>query len=328
ALGRWTGPDTGPEAAAMIAAARAWWAGAIPPQPDALWALARYTALRPALPPAQFSADILRAGTLADLTDRYDAFILDAYGVLNRGDAAIPGAPERIAALQRKAKRVLVLTNGASLPPAAARAKYARWGFAFDPADIIASRALAAAALPALQAAHPGPWAAIGPADAGLDDLPGDIRPLEQDLLADAAGFLFLGAQTWTDDRQAALEAALEIRPRPVLCANPDLVAPLETGFSREPGAFCHRLARLGHAVHFTGKPYPAAFAAARARLPGIPAHRIAMVGDSPHTDILGAAAAGLASVLVTAHGLLRGLDPGIVIAATGIRPDAICPDP
>ena len=328
AFGAYQGSDAGPEAAAFAEAARRWWAEAIPAAPGALWALARYEALRPALPAAAFPAAPVRAATLADLADRYDAFILDAYGVLNRGDAAIPGAPDRVAALQAAGKRVLVLTNGASQPPEAARAKYARWGFRFAPEDIIASRTLAAKALPALMAAHPGPWAAIGPAGVPTDDLPGDLRPLDAALLDSAAGFLFLGAQGWTDARQAALEGALARRPRPVLCANPDLVAPLEGGFSREPGAFAHRLAALGHSVHFVGKPFPAAFAAARARLPGIPPARIAMVGDSPHTDILGGAAAGLATVLVTGHGLLRGIDPSPVLAATGIVPDACVHDP
>jgi HAD superfamily hydrolase (TIGR01450 family) len=328
ALRAYAGPDDGADAAAFAEAARRWWAEAIPAAPDALWALARYQALRPGLPAARFPAAPVQAATLADLADRYDAFILDAYGVLNRGDAPIPGAPERVAALQAMGKRVLVLTNGASRPPGAVRAKYARWGFRFAPEDIIASRALAADALPALMAAHPGPWAAIGPEGVPLDDLPGDLRPLDATGLETAAGFLFLGTQGWTDAHEAALEDALARRHRPVLCANPDLVAPLEGAFSREPGAFCHRLAALGHTVHFVGKPYPQAFAAARARLPGIPADRIAMVGDSPHTDILGGAAAGLATVLVTGHGLLRSLDPAPVLAATGIVPDAIVANP
>ncbi len=328
ALSRDVGPDDGAEARAFVQAARDWWAGAVPDAPDALWALARYQALRPSLPDAAFPAAPRIAGGLRDLADDFDAFVLDAYGVLNRGDAPIPGAAAAVAALQARGRRVLVLTNGASQPPVVAQAKYAQWGFRFAPEDIVASRGLAAAALPAMMAAHPGSWAAIGPVGMTLADLPGDLAPLDARRLATAAGFVFLGAQAWTDAAQAALEDALDRRPRPVVCANPDLVAPLEGGFSREPGAFCHRLADRGHAVRFLGKPFAEAFAAVRARLPGIAPHRIAMVGDSPHTDILGGAAAGFATVLVTGHGLLRGADPAPVLAATGIVPDVLIPGP
>ena len=45
------------------------------------------------------------------------------------------------------------------------------------------------------------------------------------------------------------------------------------------------------------------------------------MVGDTLHTDVLGAAASGLSSVLVADHGLLAGRDPRPYIAASGIRP-------
>jgi ribonucleotide monophosphatase NagD (HAD superfamily) len=331
-LAAYAGADAGPEAADFVAAARRWWAEAIPAAPDALWALARHEALRPALPAAVFPAAARPAADLAGIAADYDAFVLGAGGVLECGDAPLPGAVEAVAALQAQGRRVLVLSNDASRPAAAAAAACARRGFRFAPGDIITARALAAAALPALMAAHPGPWAAIGAAAAPLDDLPGGLRPLDAGLdaglLAAAAGFVFLGTQGWSEARQAALEAALACRPRPVLCANPDLVASRGGGFSLEPGAFCHRLAGLGHAVRFLGKPFPEAFAAIRARLPGLPAGRIAMVGDSLHADILGAAAAGIAGVLVTGQGLLRGIDPGPVLAATGIVPDRIIPGP
>ena len=52
------------------------------------------------------------------------------------------------------------------------------------------------------------------------------------------------------------------------------------------------------------------------------------MVGDSLHTDILGAQAAGVASALVTDFGFLAGQDVGDAIAQTGIVPDVILPSP
>jgi predicted HAD superfamily phosphohydrolase YqeG len=50
------------------------------------------------------------------------------------------------------------------------------------------------------------------------------------------------------------------------------------------------------------------------------------MVGDTLHTDVLGGAAAGCRSVLVTDHGLFAGHDAARFISASGIRPDFIVP--
>ncbi|MBL4559040.1 MAG: HAD hydrolase-like protein [Rhodobacteraceae bacterium] len=116
-------------------------------------------------------------------------------------------------------------------------------------------------------------------------------------------------------------------RPRPVVVANPDLVAPWETGLSKEPGFFAHLLAdRLGIAPVFFGKPHADAFADALARLGDPPPARCAMVGDTLHTDILGGRAMGLRTVLATDHGLFAGRDPGRFIAASGSFPTSSCP--
>lgn len=294
------------------------------PTLDADWAFARYEALRPLMPRARFPQTSRRAPDLGALLADFDAFLLDAFGVLNIGARTIPGAVARIAQLRAAGKRVVVLTNGASLSRADALAKYARLGFDFAAAEVVASRDLAGTAL---QAAPAGwLWAGIAPPGAGFDDLPGRIAPLAGDdgLLERADGFLFLGAEGWSATRQAALAAALRRRPRPVIVANPDVVAPREEGFSLEPGHFA---AALPVRLTWCGKPHAGAFAAALARLQAggpIPRARIAMVGDTLHTDVLGGAAAGLGTVLVAAHGLFRGHDPERFIAASGIRPDVI----
>jgi ribonucleotide monophosphatase NagD (HAD superfamily) len=50
------------------------------------------------------------------------------------------------------------------------------------------------------------------------------------------------------------------------------------------------------------------------------------MVGDTLHTDILGASAAGMATLLVSAHGSLAGMDINACIEYSGISPDYIAP--
>jgi HAD superfamily hydrolase (TIGR01459 family) len=292
---------------------------------DADWAFARYEALRARLPQARFAAAPARAPTLAEVAERYDAFVLDAFGVLNVGNAAIPGAVDRIAGLRRAGKRLVVLTNAASYTRAEVLAKYRRLGFDFTAEEIVASRDVAAARLS--RVARGASWAAITQPGDDLADIPARCRDVFEDraALERADAILFLSAARWTADWQARLLADLRRRPRPLVVANPDVVAPREDGLTLEPGAFAHDVAdATGTAPVFFGKPYPEAFDDACARLAGIPRARIAMVGDTLHTDVLGGAAAGLGTVLVLGHGLFAGRAIAPYLAASGIRPDHI----
>lgn len=285
--------------------------------PNARWAFARYRAVAHRLPqPQDWPKRTYRVLDLQYVLKRYDGFILDAFGILNVGEGVLPQAVERVAQMRALGKKVVVLTNGAASPRAEALAKYRKWGFDFTEDEVIASRDLAGAALEG----RGGIWAAIAPDGAGFEDLPGDVRSLDDRLLAEADGFLFLGSQGWDDERQAALVAALQARPRPVICANPDMVAPREDGFTWEPGHYAHA---LPVPVEFHGKPYPGAFEAALRAL-DLPPGRVAMVGDTLHTDVLGGRMAGCGTVLVTGHGFFKGVDPDPFIEATGILPDYI----
>lgn len=289
-------------------------------------AFAAYEAIRPVLPQARFGGPPQAIRDLDAVIGRFDAFVLDAFGVLNVGETPIPGAVDRIARMRAAGCAVCVLTNGASQPRAAALAKYHRMGFDFTADEVVASRDIAAEALGRWP--EVGLWATMGPRGAGLDDLPGRFEPLDGDpaLLERAGGFLFLGSEGWNEARQATLAAALAARPRPLVVANPDLVAPRETGLTLEPGHFAARLAGLpGIGPHYFGKPHANAFDAVRRRLPpGIDPARVAMVGDTLHTDILGGRAAGFATVLIAGHGLFAGQDPAPFIRASGIRPDFV----
>jgi ribonucleotide monophosphatase NagD (HAD superfamily) len=141
-------------------------------------------------------------------------------------------------------------------------------------------------------------------------------------------GFVLLGVGEWSEHRQVLLADALQQKPRPVLVGNPDLVAPQVGQFSMEPGWFAHTLAdELGVTPELFGKPFDNAFELVRQTLPDdLPASRIAMVGDTLHTDILGGAQAGWKTVLITDHGLLKGANVEGEIIDSGIRPDFIIP--
>jgi len=68
---------------------------------------------------------------LASLAAHFNCFILDALGVLNRGETAIPGVVERIKELRQLGKKLIVPTNAASYTRTGILSKYQRFGFSF-----------------------------------------------------------------------------------------------------------------------------------------------------------------------------------------------------
>jgi HAD superfamily hydrolase (TIGR01450 family) len=296
----------------------------ITPGIGADWAFDRYEAVRDHLPAARFADRAQTGETLLNVAPTVDGFVLDAFGVLNVGATAIPGAVERMAALRAMGKKLVVLTNGASQPRVAALAKYGRLGFDFVADEVVSSRDVAAATL--AEVAPGARWGAAASPGDDFADLPvtvGDLR-LEPALFDAADGFVLLSSQCWDAALNDRLANALSRRPRPVVVANPDMVAPHEAGFSMEPGHFGHVLReRLGIEPIFVGKPYPAVFDAALSRM-GLPPERVAMVGDTLHTDVLGGAAAGMRTVLIAEHGLFKGLDVARYVDRSGIVPDFI----
>lgn len=291
-------------------------------------AFSAYQTVRPLLPSAQFPRQAEAVATLGDLADRFDAFVFDAYGVLNVGAAPIPGAVERVAALQAAGKTCLVMTNAASFDRAASFQKFARLGLTLRHDDIVTSRQAAEEAMAASGAGQNFAVLGLEPAEAG--NLPaGTFFPADDPAAFDRAdGFLFLSTVRWTAARQLLLVQSLRRRSRPVVIANPDMVAPREGDFSTEPGYFGYRLALDGlGSISFHGKPFPSVYALARRRHPQLGrGRRVLMVGDTLHTDILGAAAQGWSTALVTGHGLFRGVSIAEKIAQSGIVPDFILP--
>jgi len=285
----------------------------------------RYEQIRDRLPRAQFCATPQACHTLADVAPHVDAFVLDAFGVLNVGATPIPGAVERIAQLRAMGKRLIVLTNAASDDHGFAVAKFRGLGFDFSADEIITSRDVC---VQNIRADLPkGRWGAVCKASDTLDDIDLDIVAWTAEAQPEVDGFLMLSSERIDDALMQALEHALRARMRPLVCANPDLVAPRETGLSCEPGFFTHALAdRTGVVPQFFGKPFGNAFQAVMDRLGTVLPERVAMVGDTLHTDVLGGAAAGMKTVLIEEHGLFKGHDVATYMRRCGIYPDFICP--
>lgn len=279
----------------------------------------RYQQLRLRLPEMCRPPEMRDIASLMQIADHADAFVFDAFGVLNVGETLIPGADRRLDQLRARGCAIRILTNAASYDRAGAVAKFARLGLTVHPGEIITSRDATLGAL------TPGLWGAIAAPEDALGDLGGRVVRLGDDAqdYDRVEGFVFLSSAGWTDARQALLAASLARVDRPVLIANADLAAPRDDGFSREPGHYGHLLVDGGAAqVRFFGKPYGEVYDLAEASLPGIPPARIVMCGDTLHTDILGAAARGWRTVLVTQDGLFAGHDTSKYCSIAGIYPD------
>ncbi len=278
----------------------------------------RYEAVRHRLPSASPPASTSQIASLHDIAAHADAFVFDAYGVLNIGEAAIPGAAQRLRELREIGCQIRILSNAASYTHAGAVTKFQKLGMGVKDHEIITSRDATLAHLDGRL------WGCIAAPQDNFSDISAPTRRLVDapSSYDQVEGFLFLSTEVWSLDRQALLEAALLKRPRPVIIANADLVAPREHGFSLEPGYFGHQLADRGiQDVRFFGKPFPAVYEMVEASLPSLSPERIVMCGDTLHTDILGAASRGWRIVLVEKDGLFSGQDTGAYLCQANLFP-------
>jgi glycerol-1-phosphatase len=302
---------------------------------DAVMAI--YQALRPIMPAAGRDGACQTAPRLMDILDEFDGLVLDGFGVINIGDGPIEGIKTLLDAAASKAKPVLVLTNGGSFSAERAFAKYQDWQLPIKRDDVLSSRDALVAQLAGSPEAPLANNDVIGCFGRVIEPLAGKniiTYGHDDDFWNRADVFVFLGAIEWGESDQAAFEAGMMARPRPVHIANPDVTAPQANDwFSAEPGYWTARMIHQAAIraievdVRWYGKPYQPAFDLALARMARLleqPLNRkrIAMVGDSLHTDILGGNAAGMTSVLVTDYGLFRSHAALPYCMACDIRPD------
>lgn len=255
-----------------------------------------------------------RPAKFAELVDRYDAFLFDAYGVLVDSSGVCTGAAAAIAHVRAAGKPLRVVTNDASRLPASAAARFAGVGLPITEDEIVSSGQLLV-----------GHVAAAGLAGAralvlGTDDARAYARlaGLETFTTAELAGSTEIDAIVVSDDAgfallegiNAALTAAVHAldrgRPLALICPNPDLIYPRGRGalgftagglaLMLEAGMRRRHPEAPGFA--YLGKPAPAIFALAQATLPE--GARPLMIGDQLETDIAGARGAGMECALVT----------------------------
>ena len=254
--------------------------------------------------------------------DRFDALLLDIWGVVMDGVAPYPGAAECLAALAGAGKTVLLLSNA---PRRAAQVadRLAGIGVARELyAGIVSSGEASRAAIAAGRIAGPGAaWYHMGPErDAGLlDGLDFVSAPLAR------ADFVLVTGLLDDDDTVAAHRGELDAaraRGLPMVCANPDREV-VRRGGRRAlcAGALAEAYAARGGRVHYFGKPHPAVYDRCLEMLGGARPDRVFAVGDNLATDIAGARRRGLPAVLVQGGVLAEAL--GVAWGETA-RPEVL----
>ena len=269
---------------------------------------------------------------ISTLADAYDGFVLDAWGTLHEGGDVLPAALDAVRRLHAAGKRLAIVSNTPQLGSVLARRLAAQglpvscYDLAFTAGDL-AHEDLAAAS---------GPWFEglgrrayhLAP-DRFPDLLPG--TPFKRVDRIEDADLLVNGGPDRDDLPTAAFEPLFRTavaRGIPMACANPDR-AIVDRGVRKIcAGELAAAYEALGGRVRYYGKPYPEVFRRTVARL-GTAAARTLVVGDGLATDIAGAAAAGLDSLLIggglhaeallTAHGALVD-DPARAVAAIDPR--------
>ena len=209
---------------------------------DTETAFAFYEQVRQRLPDAHFPETARHISGLLEIANEFDTFVFDAFGVLNVGDTPIAGAVKTIERLRALNKRVFVATNAASYSRQQSVVKFQRLGFDFAESEIVTSRMAAEQALCRHTLDLWGVIASDAFAQSDLN-LPCLRLTNQPDAYDRVDGFLFLSTQEWSADQQLMLERSLAERQRPLVIANPDVIAPREVGFSTEPGYCGHRIA-------------------------------------------------------------------------------------
>lgn len=240
---------------------------------------------------------------MRELGPGYDGFIVDLWGVVHDGIKPMSGALECLRCLKERGKRIVFLSNAPRRGDDVIR-RITALGVPAELYDDVMSSG--EEAWQHLRRRDDPFYAALGRRCLHIgSERDIEIRDgLDLDFVdtAEQAQFILnTGPAEWDDrieDYEPLLRAALG-RDLPMVCANPDLVVMHGGRPALCAGALAKWYEEAGGRVRWHGKPFPSVYETCLGLLGIEDRSRILAVGDSLRTDIAGAAAAGIDSLLI-----------------------------
>jgi HAD superfamily hydrolase (TIGR01459 family) len=269
--------------------------------------------------------------SIFDITDQFDAFLCDLWGVIHDGEYLYPNVLETLEALNAAGKQIMFLSNAPRSADSVIQ-KMKQMGV---------KREWYLGALTSGEAARRYLMDIPKYAVEGNQFLKGnyyyqgfesDIAILEglpQQRVATIKDADFMICSNFDHFFQpyGEISSKLEMaakRDLPMLCINPDIeVVKIDGRRVLCSGWLAARYEELGGKVGYIGKPHSLVYEMAMQDLAGIAKDRIAMIGDNLLTDIKGGKAAGIATILVT-QGVMQNESAQEACKKVGFAPDYV----
>lgn len=258
---------------------------------------------------------------LLDVLKDYDLFLIDAHGVLHDGNAPYENAVTSANSLLLLGKNVHVISNDAYNTGAHVAHNLFQMGYRFTKEQITTSLD----EISEFSQLSKGTWGYISARENPVPHLTQNMPKLSKDNFPDdVTNVLMLSTFEWSEeDQQELLNRASQIKE--MIVTNPDVAAQHQghEGLITTAGYYGHQLADFGVNVRFMGKPYANVYEYVKRKYPQVPKERILMIGDSLHTDILGARSFGIDAYLVS-EGVFKGEKVKELCEESGIWPNYI----
>jgi HAD superfamily hydrolase (TIGR01459 family) len=276
--------------------------------------------------------------SILDIQNNYNVFLFDAYGVFNFGSPQLsPTALKVMADLIKQNKKIVILSNVTSTRVESIQS-YIKKGLIMGThyTDLVSSGQYTSEILhkKALPLAGDRVYTAFTANFKNPDDkVPALLKntPYTPVDTLEKSDFIYCGIpQINGKDSLHIKDFIPEVRRlaasgRPMLCANPDLVASENGGFVIRQGSVCALFEEMGGRVIYYGKPDIGIYERALQGIGHTRKDDVLMVGDTLRTDIRGADNFGIDSCLllekgVTEHDFKKA---GIALNAPTIRQKA-----
>ncbi len=242
---------------------------------------------------------------IKDLSNLYDYFVFDVWGVVHDGSAIYPGAIEAISFLRQQGKKICFLSNAPRRASKVA-AVFQKFGITTDFYDFILTSGEAAFLDLKKNQEHGFKnfgknYLYIGP-QKDLDLLDG-LEYARVENAAEADFVITTGFDHEASTLVEKLPQAIEAKKfdLPMICVNPDMIVVRQDG--REmicAGALAMEYEKIGGKVFYYGKPFSSVYKMVCELFGNPKSTKIIAIGDGLETDIKGANDFGISSVLVT----------------------------